>query len=169
MLLDTTDEFLLSGRAEQVTAHCGSDSDIALSSCVSTKDLDAGRQSPRAGGPGYPVGVQLAAAWNDDRAWQGVTRAGGADLPGEIAGKVAIDEVVVHGWDIAVATGHAYAYDAGPLQAAHEFVQAAVARDPNGSPGLFGPPVTVPDSAPPLDRLLGLTGRNPDWRPESAD
>ena len=94
-----------------------------------------------------------------------MTRAGGADLPGEIAGKVAINEVIVHGWDIAVATGHDYACEPGPLQAALEFVQLAVARDPNGSPGLFGPPVSVPDGAPQLDRLLGLTGRDPAWQP----
>jgi uncharacterized protein (TIGR03086 family) len=99
----------------------------------------------------------------------GMTRAGGVDLPGEIAGKVALDEVIVHGWDIAVATGHDYACETEPLQAALEFVRLAVAQDPNGSPGLFGPPVPVPDSAPQLDRLLGLTGRDPAWRPASKD
>jgi hypothetical protein len=30
---------------------------------------------------------------------------------------------------------------------------------------LFGPIVEVPDDAPALDRLLGLTGRDPSWRP----
>ena len=46
-------------------------------------------------------------------------------------------------------------------------VQQAVAQNPNGTGGLFGPPVSVPDDAPLLDRLLGLTGRDPAWRPAS--
>jgi hypothetical protein len=34
--------------------------------------------------------------------------------------------------------------------------------------GLFGPPVSVPDSAPLLDQLIGLTGRDPAWRPDTS-
>ncbi len=37
-----------------------------------------------------------------------MTKAGGVDLPGEVAGLVALDELVVHGWDVARATGQAY-------------------------------------------------------------
>jgi uncharacterized protein (TIGR03086 family) len=109
--------------------------------------------------------AQLASAWQDEAAWSGMTRAGGVDLPGEVAGRVAINEVVVHGWDIAAATGHDYACEAGLIQAALEFVQPTVAQSPDGSPGLFGPAVSVADSAPLLDRLIGLTGRDPGWRP----
>jgi uncharacterized protein (TIGR03086 family) len=143
---------------------------------AAAKDLDAGSQAPVADGsrlgtdwrariPGRLA--QLAAAWRDEAAWAGMTRAGGIDMPGEIAGTVAIDEVVVHGWDVAVATGHSYSGDEGLLRAAYGFAQAAVARGPHGTPGLFGPPVTVPDDAPLLHRLLGLTGRDPAWRPDS--
>ena len=75
----------------------------------------------------------------------------------------------MHGWDIAAATGHGYACETDLVQAAYEFVQSAVAQDPEGSPGLFGPPVRVPDSAPLLDRLIGLTGRDPAWRPDGQN
>jgi len=109
---------------------------------------------------------RLAAAWKDDGAWAGLTRAGGVDLPGEVAGRVAANEVVVHGWDLARATGHDYACEPAVLQAAYEFVQQAVAQNPDGTEGLFGPPVRVPDDAPLLDRLIGLTGRDPAWRPD---
>ncbi|MGI3203724.1 TIGR03086 family metal-binding protein [Streptomyces sp. GLT-R25] len=44
---------------------------------------------------------ELAEAWRDPAAWTGETRAGGVELPGEIAGIVAADELVVHGWDLA--------------------------------------------------------------------
>ncbi len=142
---------------------------------AAAKDPDAGRQPPAADGSRLGADWRtripdrlgrLAAAWQDDAAWAGMTAAGGVDLPGEIAGAVAIDEVVVHGWDLAVATGRGYACDEELLKAAYGFAQGAVARDPGGSPGLFGPPVPVPDDAPLLDRLLGLTGRDPAWRPD---
>lgn len=56
----------------------------------------------------------LAEAWRDPAAWEGMTKAGGIDLPGEVGGLV-----------------------------------------------------EVPADAPPIDRLLGLAGRDPGWRPPS--
>jgi hypothetical protein len=47
----------------------------------------------------------------------------------------------------------------------YEFVQAAVADSPKGSPGMFGLPVEVGADAALLDRLLARTGRHPGWRP----
>lgn len=44
-----------------------------------------------------------------------------------------------------------------------------VSQNPDGTPGLFGPPVPVADDAPLLDRLLGLTGRDPAWRRGGQD
>jgi uncharacterized protein (TIGR03086 family) len=107
----------------------------------------------------------LARAWQNEDAWTGMTQAGGVELPGEVAGRVAVDEVVVHGWDIAVASGQDFDCDPALLQAALEFVEASVAENPQGTPGLFGRPVPVADDAPLLDRLIGLTGRDPSWRP----
>lgn len=104
----------------------------------------------------------LAQSWRDDAAWEGMTAAGGVDLPGEVAGLVALDELVVHGWDIAVATGRNYEPPAAEVEAACSFVNSFDApRDGN----LFGPVVSVADDAAPFDRLLGLTGRDPGWRP----
>jgi uncharacterized protein (TIGR03086 family) len=145
---------------------------------AAAKDRADGSQAPSADGsrlgPDWRVRicgrlVRLASAWQDETAWTGLTRAGGVDLPGEVAGQVAINEVVVHGWDIAAATRHDYACQTDLVQAAHAFVQSAVAQNPGGSPGLFGPPVTVPDSAPLLDRLVGLTGRDPAWQPADGN
>jgi len=104
----------------------------------------------------------LADAWGDPSAWTGATHAGGIRLPGEVVGLVALDELVVHGWDLAVATDQPYAPSAAEIEAARAFVASFDApRDGQ----LFGPVVAVAADAPALDRLLGLTGRDPSWQP----
>jgi uncharacterized protein (TIGR03086 family) len=105
---------------------------------------------------------ELADAWRDPAAWTGMTRAGGLDLPGEIAGAVAVDELVIHGWDLARATGQPYEPDPAALRVAHDFLLAA-AEDPSRGGGIFGPVVPVPADAPLLDRAVGLSGRDPGW------
>jgi uncharacterized protein (TIGR03086 family) len=112
--------------------------------------------------------AELAVAWRDDSAWTGMTEAGGIDLPGEIAGVIALDEVIVHGWDLAVATGQPYSCPEPLLEAAYGFVASSAEQNPEGTPGLFGPPVPVAADAPLLDRLIGKAGRDPGWRPARA-
>jgi len=106
----------------------------------------------------------LADAWRAEDAWTGMTKAGGVDLPSELAGLVALDEVVVHGWDLAVASGQPYSVEPDLLDAVYGFVRTSAEQNPEGTPGLFGPPVPVPDDAPLLDRAIGLAGRDPGWR-----
>jgi uncharacterized protein (TIGR03086 family) len=105
--------------------------------------------------------AELAEAWRDPNAWTGHTRAGGVDLPGAVAGLVATDELVVHGWDLARATAQPYSPDTAALRAAHDLL--APAADNPDSSGLFGPAVPVPADAPLLDQLIGLSGRDPSW------
>ena len=108
----------------------------------------------------------LADAWDDPEAWTGRTAAGGVELPGEIAGIVALDELVIHGWDLAKATGQPAGYDGPGLEAVEALVTDFRSR---GIEGLFGPEVPVPDGAPLLDRILGKTGRDPGWEPSPQD
>jgi uncharacterized protein (TIGR03086 family) len=104
----------------------------------------------------------LADAWQDPAAWEGFVTAGGVDMPAEVAGLVVLDELVVHGWDVAVASSQPYEATAPEIESATMFVTSFEApRDGT----LFGPIVPVPETATPLDRLLGLTGRDPGWRP----
>ncbi|GAA2625568.1 MULTISPECIES: TIGR03086 family metal-binding protein [Streptomyces] len=107
---------------------------------------------------------ELAEAWQDPDAWTGMTRAGGVDLPGAVAGAVAADELVVHGWDLARATGQEYVPDPAALQASYAFLLEA-AQDESRGGGIFGAVVPVPDDAPLLDRAVGLSGRDPAWTP----
>jgi uncharacterized protein (TIGR03086 family) len=104
----------------------------------------------------------LAQAWKQPDAWTGMTQAGGIDLPGEIAGVVALDELVIHGWDVARASGQPYDVDSQSLGAVRDFVQGF---SPDGTPGMFGPRVPVPDTVSLLDQVIGMTGRDPNWTP----
>ena len=70
-------------------------------------------------------------------------------------------DLVVHGWDIARATG---LEELEPMPAGE--VERIDARfrpmgDAIRAPGAFGPEVAVPDDASPQDRLLGFLGRTP--------
>lgn len=113
----------------------------------------------------------LADAWQPSGAWDGDTQVGGGEMPATVAGSAGLNEVIVHGWDLAVATGQAYPGDdpslGEALGTAYGWASSVAAQNPEGTPGLFGAPVAVPDSAPVLDRLLGATGRQPAWRPEA--
>ena len=71
---------------------------------------------------------ELSGAWKSAEAWEGMTMAGGVELPGEICGLVATDEVLLHGWDVARATGQPYR----PTDAECEAVLPIVTPDDRG-------------------------------------
>ena len=110
--------------------------------------------------------LSMAQAWKDESAWEGMTRAGGIELPAEVAGLVALDEIVIHGWDVAVASGQTFDYDDESLGVVHGFVLEAAAPGQEAMrDGIFGPVVPIPDEAPLVDRIIGLAGRDPAWSP----
>jgi uncharacterized protein (TIGR03086 family) len=104
----------------------------------------------------------LAEAWADPAAYTGTTVAGPIEMPADQAALVALDEVTVHAWDLAAATRQAYDADPAAVEACARFVAAF---DAPRDGGLFGPVVPVPETSPPLHRLLGATGRDPHWSP----
>ena len=114
--------------------------------------------------PGWKpqIDAQLSAlvqAWQQDSAWSGMTRAGGVDLPAEVMGAVALNEITVHGWDLARTLGLGYECDDETAQVCLGFVSQAAGQD--GGP--FGSPRPIADDAPVFHRLLALTGRDPSW------
>jgi uncharacterized protein (TIGR03086 family) len=111
---------------------------------------------------------ELAIVWGDPAAWQGATEAGGREMPGEVVGTVALDELVVHGWDIARATGQNFDCPQELIEVCIGFV--SMSADPAERAednGLFGPVVDVPENASALDHLVGLAGRDPAWSARS--
>lgn len=107
----------------------------------------------------------LARAWRVPAAWEGDTEAGGVTMPAPVTARVALDELVIHAWDLARATGQDLKVTDSDLAVLLEFLQDTPAE---GTPGLFGPVVPMGPAAPAVHRVLGLTGRDPFWIP-SAD
>jgi uncharacterized protein (TIGR03086 family) len=95
---------------------------------------------------------ELATAWKDPAAWTGSARTGGSTMPAVAAGMAAANELTVHGWDLARATGQDYATDPRILEALIEHSQGDGQED---EPTL-------------LDQVLVLSGRDPRWRRVSA-
>ena len=108
----------------------------------------------------------LVLAWRQPGAWDGMTRIAAMDAPAAMVGLTVADELVVHGWDVARATGQPYACEPELLDAAQSFlVQFASPDAPAGPEVAFGPSRPVPGDAPPLDRVVALAGRDPGWSP----
>ena len=108
----------------------------------------------------------LVAAWSVPAAWQGVTTMGGPhEMPARMIGAMATGEIVVHGWDLARATGQPVGWDETLLTFLYDEVAktAELGREMQA----YGPEFPVPHTAPVLDRMLGLTGRDPHWTPRS--
>jgi uncharacterized protein (TIGR03086 family) len=109
----------------------------------------------------------LVAAWQQPSAWEGSTEIAGMTMPAAGAGSAGLNEVLIHGWDLAVATGQEYRPDPATTQACFDF-GVAFARDaPEMRDQMYGPVVPVPEDAPLFDRLLGQAGRDPGWVPPS--
>jgi uncharacterized protein (TIGR03086 family) len=103
----------------------------------------------------------LVDAWSDPAAWTGTSRMTGPESPAQLFGGMTLCELVLHGWDLASATGQELACDDETATHLHQIIEpmAAQAR----SMGAFGPRVSVEESASPLWRALAFSGRDPRW------
>lgn len=101
----------------------------------------------------------LSEVWDSPEAWQGSTEAAGVELSNEVWGKIALTEIVVHGWDIAQTTGQSIDLPEDTLRACLDHVTEFVPNAP--IPEGWGSAVDVPANAPLLDRIVAITGRTP--------
>lgn len=95
-----------------------------------------------------------------------MTRVGGVELPGDAVGRIALDELVIHGWDVARASGRRFDCEPEALDACMAWVSQVAASEERPD-GLLGAPVEVAADAPPPARLIGLSGRDPGWTPRT--
>ncbi len=101
------------------------------------------------------------AAWARPQALEGTCRLPiGMEIPAPAAAGINVVDTLVHGWDLARATGQALTIDPALATAALEFCRSAITDDIRDR-GAFGPIVPVPDDATPTDQLVGFLGRQP--------
>ena len=72
---------------------------------------------------------------------------------------IAFSDQLLHGWDLAQATGQDATMPGGLPEAAYEMIHGRFTDEQRK--GVFKPEVTVARTASAQDRLLGYTGRNP--------
>ncbi|MEV0620617.1 TIGR03086 family metal-binding protein [Nonomuraea sp. NPDC050404] len=90
----------------------------------------------------------------------------GGTFTGDRVLSMLLAETVVHGWDLARATGQPWRPDAAAAERAHALLSEAIRPEFRGGEGMpFAPEVPVDADAGPLDRLLGFAGRSPRWTP----
>jgi uncharacterized protein (TIGR03086 family) len=107
--------------------------------------------------------ARLVAAWAAPGAEEGTS--GSMGFPARTVGHMVLGDLTVHAWDLARATGQEFTPDPAVVG---EIGPALAEMAPMGRKGgVFGEPFPLPDDegVSDFDRVLALTGRDPNWRP----
>ncbi|MFC1409867.1 TIGR03086 family metal-binding protein [Streptacidiphilus sp. N1-12] len=101
------------------------------------------------------------AAWSDPAVWEGEVKMGDASMPAAAVAGMILLELVLHGWELAVATGQEFHVPGSAEAATVGLVEeyAEMYRQYQG----FAEPLPVAPDATPFDRALALSGRDPEW------
>jgi uncharacterized protein (TIGR03086 family) len=100
----------------------------------------------------------VLAAWRSSGAMDRTLDISLGPVPAPLGAIIELTEVVVHGLDLAVATGQTERVDEEQAAALHRLM-LGMGFDAFRVPGVFGPAVEVPTDAPASARLLGFLGR----------
>jgi uncharacterized protein (TIGR03086 family) len=102
---------------------------------------------------------ELATTWDDPAAYEGMT-GGPLDMPGEMAATVGVEELCIHGWDLARAIGEPFEATTPELDVVDHFF-SLFGDQPRGE--AYAPAVET-SSADRLTKALAFSGRDPGWR-----
>jgi uncharacterized protein (TIGR03086 family) len=101
-------------------------------------------------------------AWRAEGVVDNLVRFPGRDLPGEFAARMLAGDVLIHGWDLARATGQDVDWNqelAADVLAWQEEAVRLFGRELRSQ--IFEPELPVPDDADAMTRLTGFVGRRP--------
>jgi len=101
-----------------------------------------------------------AAAWRLPGALERTVQSPFGEVNGQFMANITLTEIVIHGWDLAKATGQQLPIDQALVE------EMLAETKPNFPPqarqsGAFGPMVTPPANAPATDQLAAFLGRQP--------
>ena len=101
------------------------------------------------------------AAWSDPAVWEGEMKVGDAAMPATAIAGLMLLELVLHSWELAVATGQEFHVPGVAETATVGLVEeyAEMYRQYQG----FAEALPVPADATPFHRALALSGRDPRW------
>ncbi|MFC1416457.1 TIGR03086 family metal-binding protein [Streptacidiphilus cavernicola] len=106
------------------------------------------------------------AAWSDPAVWEGEVKMGDASMPAAAVAGMILLELVLHSWELAVATGQDFqlpnSAEAATVGLVEEY--AEMYRQYQG----FAEALPVPADATPFDRALALSGRDRGWSPAGS-
>lgn len=112
--------------------------------------------------------VALQGAFSQPNVLERVFAAPIGTVPGSVLLQVRITEILVHGWDLARATGQAARLPDDLAEEELAFSRAQLdAKIPRSSS--FGPAQAVADDAPAIDRLAAFLGRPVSTGPQAAE
>ncbi|MGW2210937.1 TIGR03086 family metal-binding protein [Streptomyces sp. NPDC001781] len=106
-------------------------------------------------------GTRLAQAWATPGSVEGISP--GMGLPQRTLAYMVLGDLLVHGWDLARATGQEYAPDAATVEEVAPELEKIAPMGRNA--GVYAEAVPVPAGATRFERLLGETGRAANWSP----
>lgn len=107
------------------------------------------------------------AAWRQPGALDGMLSLPFGESPAQVVAFLNLGDAMLHGWDVAVATGQDPALAEAPAELMLGFMQGMLKPEMRreGPDATFGLEVSVPPDAPVTDRMVAFSGRDPRWRP----
>ena len=115
-----------------------------------------------------PAGEFSAAARGVLTAWRsgdpdGTLQLTGPPLPRSFAYPMMLGEYLVHGWDLARATGQPVPFTDAQAAAALDGLRGMLRPEFRGPGRPFGEEVTVGPDAGPVEKVVAFAGRDPQW------
>ncbi|HSF86743.1 MAG TPA: TIGR03086 family metal-binding protein [Acidimicrobiia bacterium] len=101
----------------------------------------------------------VQSAMRIEGAMEKLVATGMGELPGAVLYTIAMTKQLLHGWDLAVATGQATTLDPELVTAADAFIRPAV--ESGAAAEAYAPPLSVEEGASAQEKLLALVGRTP--------